>query len=163
MRADFFGPNGDTRWNQQQLLEECKNFQHFEVDIRMGDDVLNCIEALKPDAVVHTAAQPSHDLVASRPFDDFDVNALGTLNLLEAVRRFIPESPFAHMSTNKVYCDAPNYLNLTELDKRYDYADDEYFGGIKESFSIDQSKHSIFGASKVAADVWCKNMDDILA
>lgn len=92
-------------------------------------------------------------MAASRPFDDFDVNAVGTLNLLEATRQYCPESPFAHMSTNKVYGDAPNNLSLVELDTRWDYADDEYLDGIKESFTIDQSKHSLFGASKVAADI----------
>jgi nucleoside-diphosphate-sugar epimerase len=107
----------------------------------------------RPGAIVHTAAQPSHDLAASRPFDDFDVNAVGTLNLLEAARRTCPEGPFVHMSTNKVYGDAPNRLNLIEKETRWDYADPEYANGIKESFSIDHSIHSLFGASKVAADV----------
>ncbi|HYF67657.1 MAG TPA: NAD-dependent epimerase/dehydratase family protein [Ohtaekwangia sp.] len=153
MRADFFGPQGDTRWNQNQLLTECKNFKHVELDIRNRMDVLKMFKELKPDFIAHTAAQPSHDLAASRPFDDFDVNAVGTLNLLEAARQFCPESPFAHMSTNKVYGDAPNNLNLIELDTRWEYADQEYHNGIKENFTIDQSKHSIFGASKVAADV----------
>ena len=108
---------------------------------------------MAPDAVVHTAAQPSHDLAASRPFDDFDVNAVGTLNLLEALRQYSVDVPFVHLSTNKVYGDAPNNLNLKELDTRWDFADAEYYDGIKESFTIDQSKHSVFGASKVAGDV----------
>jgi CDP-paratose 2-epimerase len=111
------------------------------------------MEKLKPSAVVHTAAQPSHDLAASRPFDDFDVNAVGTLNLLEGVRRFCPEGTFVHMSTNKVYGDRPNTIALQELETRWDYADPTYAHGIAEDFSIDQSKHSLFGASKVAADV----------
>lgn len=153
MRADFFGPNGDTRWNQLRLLSDYKNFQHIELDIRDRQAVLDKIGELRPDAIVHTAAQPSHDLAASRPFDDFDVNAVGTLNLLEATRRHCPESTFVHMSTNKVYGDAPNRLNLIEKETRWDFADASYYDGIKESFSIDQSKHSIFGASKVAADV----------
>jgi len=102
---------------------------------------------------VHTAAQPSHDLAASRPFDDFDVNATGTLNLLEAARRNVPGVVFAHMSTNKVYGDRPNTIALKELPTRWDYADRAYFNGITEDFSIDQSKHSLFGASKVAGDV----------
>jgi len=138
MRADFFGPKGDTRWNQGQLVDQCQNFEHVELDIRDR---------------AHTAAQPSHDLAASRPFDDFDVNAVGTLNLLEAARQHCPETPFAHMSTNKVYGDAPNNLNLIEQETRWEYGDAEYQDGIKESFTIDQSKHSLFGASKVAADV----------
>lgn len=153
MRADFFGPNGDTRWNQLRLLSDYQNFHHIELDIRDRQAVLDTIGELRPDAIVHTAAQPSHDLAASRPFDDFDVNAVGTLNLLEATRRHCPESTFVHMSTNKVYGDAPNRLNLIEKETRWDFADANYYDGIKESFSIDQSKHSIFGASKVAADV----------
>jgi CDP-paratose 2-epimerase len=153
MRADFFGPGGDTRWNQQRLLGTHKNFQHHELDIRDRKAVVALLQELKPSAIVHTAAQPSHDLAASRPFDDFDVNANGTFNLLEAARLACPESPFVHMSTNKVYGDAPNRIQLKELDQRWDYDDPAYAGGIKETFTIDQSKHSIFGASKVAADV----------
>lgn len=153
MRADFFGPSGDTRWNQKRLLEKYQNFKHTELDIRDRKKVLEFISETKPDAIVHTAAQPSHDLAASRPFDDFDVNAVGTLNLLEANRVTNPETPFVHMSTNKVYGDAPNGLNLIEKETRWDFKDEVYFNGIKEDFRIDQSKHSIFGASKVAADV----------
>lgn len=153
MRADFFGPNGDTRWNQQRLLKDLKSFQHHEIDIRNRPAVLELMEKIKPSAIVHTAAQPSHDLAASRPFDDFDVNAGGTLNMLEAARRHCPESPFVHMSTNKVYGDRPNFLALKELETRWDYADPAYDDGIAEDFSIDQSMHSLFGASKVAADV----------
>lgn len=153
MRADFFGEKGDTRWVQHQLVVECKNFEHVELDIRDRKAVLELFKKIKPDFICHAAAQPSHDLAASRPFDDFDVNAVGTLNLLEAARQFCKESPFAHMSTNKVYGDAPNQLNLTELETRYDFADEVYKNGIKESFTIDQSKHSLFGASKVAGDV----------
>jgi CDP-paratose 2-epimerase len=111
------------------------------------------VQQIRPDAVIHTAAQPSHDLAASRPFDDFDVNAVGTVNLLEAARQWCPEAPFVHMSTNKVYGDGPNRLNLLEKETRWDYADGEYADGITESFPIDQSLHSLFGASKVAADV----------
>ena len=153
MRADFFGPRGDTRWNQGQLLARCARFEHVELDIRDRAAVLELFGELRPTHVAHTAAQPSHDLAASRPFDDFDVNAVGTLNLLEAARQFCPESPFVHLSTNKVYGDAPNRLDLTELATRWDYADPAYYDGIRETFTIDQSKHSLFGASKVAADV----------
>jgi len=153
MRADFFGPRGDTRWNQFRLEGKYKNFKHVEIDIRDRESVLKAVASITPDAIVHTAAQPSHDLAASRPFDDFDVNAVGTLNMLEAARRACPESPFAHMSTNKVYGDAPNELNLVEKETRWDYADAEYHDGIKEEFRIDRSKHSLFGASKVAADI----------
>ena len=153
MRANFFGPKGDTRWNQNKLLQSCKNFTHVELDIRDRAGVLKMFEEIKPDYIAHTAAQPSHDLAASRAFDDFDVNAVGTLNLLEATRKFCIESPFVHMSTNKVYGDAPNKLNLVEKESRWDFTDAEYYNGIKESFTIDQSKHSLFGASKVAADI----------
>lgn len=153
MRADFFGPKGDTRWNQSRLEGKFKNFRHVEMDIRDREKVLGAVASIRPDAIVHTAAQPSHDLAASRPFDDFDVNAVGTLNMLEAARRACPEAPFAHMSTNKVYGDAPNELNLVEQATRWDYADAEYYNGIKEEFRIDRSKHSLFGASKVAADI----------
>jgi CDP-paratose 2-epimerase len=108
---------------------------------------------IKFDVVIHTAAQPSHDRAASIPFDDFETNANGTLHLLEAVRQTNKDCIFIHMSTNKVYGDKPNTLNLIELDTRYEYADSEYQNGINEYFSIDQSKHSLFGASKVAADI----------
>jgi CDP-paratose 2-epimerase len=153
MRADFFGPGGDTRWNQLRLQKECSRFTHRELDIRDRQGVLEMMAEVRPDAIVHTAAQPSHDLAASRPFDDFDTNAVGTVNLLEAARRSCPEAPFAHLSTNKVYGDAPNELPLTELETRWDYADPADHNGIREIFRIDQSKHSIFGAGKVAADV----------
>lgn len=153
MRADFFGPQGDTRWNQERLKAQFSTFKHHELDIRDRKAVLSCLETLKPDMVVHTAAQPSHDLAASRPFDDFDTNAIGTLNMLEATRLNAPEAVFIHMSTNKVYGDRPNTIKLKELEKRWDYDDPAYTNGITEEFSIDQSKHSLFGASKVAADV----------
>lgn len=153
MRADFFGPQGDTRWNQERLKALHPSFHHHELDIRDRKAVLGCLETLKPDMVAHTAAQPSHDLAASRPFDDFDTNAVGTLNLLEATRLHTPEAVFIHMSTNKVYGDRPNSIRLKELDTRWDYDDPVYVGGITEGFPIDQSKHSLFGASKVAADV----------
>jgi len=153
MRADFFGPQGDTRWNQKRLCETYPDFHHHEMDMRDRKTVVEFMKQLKPEAVVHTAAQPSHDLAASRPFDDFDVNAVGTLNLLEAHRQTDTQVPFAHLSTNKVYGDAPNELNLKELETRWDYADPEYYNGIKENFRIDQSKHSIFGASKAAGDI----------
>jgi CDP-paratose 2-epimerase len=152
-RAEFFGPDGDTRWNQKRLLESFKSFRHTELDIRDRAGVLKLVADLKPDLIVHTAAQPSHDLAASRPFDDFDVNAVGTLNLLEATRRHASEAVFIHMSTNKVYGDRPNTIRLKELPTRWDYDDPVYADGIPEEFSIDQSKHSLFGASKVAADV----------
>jgi CDP-paratose 2-epimerase len=152
-RAVFFGPPGDTRWNQQRLVRELPGFHHHELDIRDRAGVLALVKALRPAAIVHTAAQPSHDRAAAIPFDDFDTNATGTLNLLEAARQAAPEAPFVHMSTNKVYGDAPNRIALQELPTRWDYADPAYAEGIPETFTIDQSKHSLFGASKVAADV----------
>ena len=152
-RAVFFGPQGDTRWNQNRLASSIHDFQHHELDIRNREGVLQLVKSIKPDAIVHTAAQPSHDRAAAIPFDDFDTNAVGTLNLLEAVRQSCPESPFVHMSTNKVYGDRPNTITLKELATRWDYDDQQYAQGIPETFSIDQSKHSLFGASKVAADV----------
>lgn len=152
-RAVFFGPNGDTRWNQKRLQKELNSFVHHELDIRDRNGVLALIKEVRPDVIVHTAAQPSHDRAAAIPFDDFDTNAVGTLNMLEAARQFAPESPFIHMSTNKVYGDAPNKIALKELETRWDYADETFKEGIPETFTIDQSKHSLFGASKVAADV----------
>lgn len=152
-RADFFGPGGDTRWNQQRLVETHPTFRHVELDIRDRAGVDRLVAEVRPELIVHTAAQPSHDLAASRPFDDFDVNAVGTLNWLEATRRNAPEAVFVHMSTNKVYGDRPNTIALREEETRWEYNDPTYTGGIPESFSIDQSKHSLFGASKVAGDV----------
>ncbi len=153
MRAEFFGPGGDTRWNQRRLLSAHQKFRHHELDIRDRAAVAALLQAQRPSLIVHTAAQPSHDLAASRPFDDFDVNAVGTLNLLEATRRNAPEAVFVHMSTNKVYGDKPNSIALKELPTRWDYDDPAFTGGIREDFPIDQSKHSLFGASKVAADI----------
>lgn len=153
MRAEFFGPQGDTRWNLNRLLETHPSFHHHEADIRDRSALMGLLQTLRPDAVVHTAAQPSHDLAASRPFDDFDVNAVGTLNLLEATRSACPEAPFVHMSTNKVYGDAPNEISLIERETRWEYSDPTFAGGIDERCRIDQSKHSLFGSSKVAADV----------
>jgi len=152
-RAIFFGPQGDTRWNQERLANAIPGYTHHELDIRDRKGVLGLVASLTPDAIIHTAAQPSHDRAAAIPFDDFDTNAAGTLNLLEAARQACPESPFLHMSTNKVYGDRPNTIALAELETRWDYADAAYANGIPEDFSIDQSKHSLFGASKVAADV----------
>lgn len=153
-RATFFGPTGDTRWNQRRLQEQLgEAFTHIEIDIRDRENIIRMMEDVKPHAIVHTAAQPSHDRAAAIPFDDFDTNAVGTLNLLEAVRRSCPESTFVHLSTNKVYGDKPNSIPLRELETRWDYADSSYDRGIPESFSVDQSKHSLFGASKLAADI----------
>ena len=152
-RAVFFGPEGDTSWSLERLRENLADYTHFHIDIRDRERILQVVAQVKPSVVVHTAAQPSHDRAAAIPFADFDTNAVGTLNLLEAARRACPESPFVHMSTNKVYGDLPNTIPLRELSTRWEYDDPHYENGIPETFSIDQSKHSIFGASKVAADV----------
>ena len=152
-RAVFFGPDGDTSWMLGQLKESIPGYRHAGIDIRNREELLPFIAGVKPDLIVHAAAQPSHDRAAAIPFLDFEVNALGTLHMLEATRQFCPESPFIYMSTNKVYGDRPNTIPLRELDTRWDYADPAFANGIAEDFSIDQSKHSIFGASKVAGDV----------
>ena len=152
-RAVFFGPEGDTSWSLQRLRDSLPDYSHFNVDIRDRTRILRLVAEVKPSVIIHTAAQPSHDRAAAIPFEDFDTNAVGTLNLLEAARRACPESPFVHMSTNKVYGDLPNTIALRELETRWDYHDPQYENGIPETFSIDQSKHSIFGASKIASDV----------
>lgn len=152
-RAVFFGASGDTRWNQKRLETTIKSFHHHELDIRDRDGVLKLIPEIAPDAIVHTAAQPSHDRAAAIPFEDFDTNAVGTFNLIEATRRYRTDIPFVHLSTNKVYGDAPNNIKMKELDNRWDYDEAAYEHGIPETFSIDQSKHSLFGSSKVSADI----------
>ena len=153
MRADFFGPKGDTNWNRERLQKQCKRFTHHTLDIRDRAAVSTLLKGKKFDAIIHCAAQPSHDLAASRPFDDFDVNAVGTLNMLEATRQNCPDAVFIQVSTNKVYGDGPNHIKLKELETRWEYDDATFAHGIPESFSIDQNLHSLFGASKVAGDV----------
>ena len=153
MRAAFFGPDGDTRWNQARLARESRRFAHRELDVRDRGGVLALFEGEPFDLVVHCAAQPSHDLAARMPFEDFDVNAVGTLNLLEALRRHRPGAAFVLLSTNKVYGDSPNERPLVETETRWEYADAADFHGIDETCRIDRSLHSLFGASKVAADV----------
>ena len=152
-RAIFFGPDGDTSWVLDQLRAEIPGYRHHAIDIRDRTAVLTLMSKLKPDLIIHTAAQPSHDRAAAIPFLDFEVNALGTLHLLEAARQACPETPFVHMSTNKVYGDRPNTLALVELESRWDYADPAFAHGIPEDFPIDQSKHSLLGASKLAGDI----------
>jgi CDP-paratose 2-epimerase len=151
-RQVFFGEKGSTLPRLQQL-KKYSNFTNFEIDIRDKQSILSLFKLIKFDIVIHTAAQPSHDKAASIPFDDFETNANGTLHLLEAVRQTNKDCIFIHMSTNKVYGDKPNTLNLVELETRYEYADLVYQNGISENFSVDQSKHSLFGASKLAADI----------
>ncbi len=152
-RLDLFGPDGDTRPTLERLRATARHFTHHALDIRQRADVHALIAALRPQAIVHCAAQPSHDLARQRPFDDFEINAVGTLNLLEALRSAAPESPFCFMSTNKVYGDAPNELPLQELPTRWDYARPEDHAGIDESCRLDASMHSLFGVSKASADL----------
>ncbi|MDZ4799320.1 MAG: SDR family oxidoreductase [Bryobacteraceae bacterium] len=153
MREQFFGAGGSTEANVSALGRDVPSYRHFRVDIRDRQAVRDLFEAERPDAVIHTAAQPSHDRAASIPYEDFDVNATGTFNMLVAARDFCKESPFLFTSTNKVYGDRPNYLPLEEKEKRYDYTDRD---GVDETMSIDQCLHSLFGASKVAADIVCQ-------
>jgi CDP-paratose 2-epimerase len=153
MRREFFGEKGDTRWNLERLQAVTRNFEHHELDIRHRAAVFSLFKSHEFDLVIHCAAQPSHDRASAIPLDDFDVNAVGTLNLLEATRRHAPNAVFIFMSTNKVYGDAPNELELKELPTRWEYARGEDYNGITENCRIDQTLHSLFGASKVAADV----------
>jgi CDP-paratose 2-epimerase len=153
LRREFFGPAGDTTWNLARLKSCTRNFRHHALDIRDRAGVLELFQQNRFDLVIHCAAQPSHDKAKEIPFIDFEVNALGTINLLEATRRHCPEAVFIMMSTNKVYGDAPNEKPLKELETRFDYADAADFEGIDETCRIDRSLHSVFGASKLAADV----------
>jgi CDP-paratose 2-epimerase len=153
-RAIFFGLQGDNSANIDRLSRFGNAYKlHTNIDIRDRQAILDIIPQIKPDAIVHTAAQPSHDRAASIPFDDFDTNAVGTFNLLESLKRYSTEVPFIHLSTNKVYGDAPNNIKMKELETRFEYDDLNYKYGIPESFTIDQSKHSLFGASKLSADI----------
>ena len=152
-RAVFFGPRGDTTWNRKRLQAQLPSFVHHDLDIRDREAILRIIPEIGPDAILHAAAQPSHDRAADIPFDDFDTNATGTLNMLESTRRYATSVPFVHLSTNKVYGDAPNRIPLVELETRWEYDDGRYLNGIAEDFPIDQSKHSLFGASKLAGDI----------
>ncbi|MEZ4680205.1 MAG: NAD-dependent epimerase/dehydratase family protein [Caldilineaceae bacterium] len=153
MRRDFFGADGDTTANLQRLRRELRHFTHHHLDIRDRQAIFDVVKCVRPALVIHCAAQPSHDLAKERPFDDFEINALGTLNLLEATRQFCAESSFILMSTNKVYGDAPNERPLQELPTRWDYSQPEHYCGIDEACRIDRTMHSLFGASKLAADV----------
>jgi len=153
MRKYFLGEGGDTSWTLKRLKELTRNFSHNNLDIRDRAKILEFFSKHHFDLIIHCAAQPSHDLAAKHAFDDFDVNAGGTINLLESFRIHCSDAVFIHMSTNKVYGDAPNRIKMVELDTRWDYADERYINGIDESFPIDQSTHSLFGASKAAADI----------
>jgi CDP-paratose 2-epimerase len=152
-RAALFGPEGETSWMLAKLKAGSFHYSHSAIDLRDREALSNLVKELRPSLIVHAAAQTSHDLAAQIPFIDFEINALGTLNLLEATRLSCPESPFVFMSTNKVYGDRPNRFPLVELDLRWDFAEDDLRHGINESLSIDQSTHSLFGVSKSAADL----------
>jgi len=156
MRAQFFGPEASTKETRDDLTKNIRGYEHHSIDIRNASALTDLFTAQRGriDAVVHTASQPSHDWAARDPETDFTVNANGTLNLLEAARKFCPEAPFIFTSTNKVYGDTPNRLPLRELEKRWEIeSGHEYEPGISETMSIDYTKHSLFGASKVAADI----------
>lgn len=152
-RADFFGSEGDTSNTRQGLHTRLLVYEHYHIDVRDRDAVMCGIEQIAPHAIVHAAGQPSHDLAARIPFLDFDTNAVGTLNVLEAARSFAPEAPFLFLSTNKVYGDSPNRLRMKEYPARYELDDADFPEGIHEGLSIDQSLHSLFGASKTSADI----------
>ena len=154
MREQFFGPQGSTRAVQAALEQTIAAYRYFDVDIRDRQAVRDLMCEERPDLIIHTAAQPSHDRAATIPYEDFDVNAGGTLNLLVATRDYCRDAPFCFTSTNKVYGDRPNQLPLVELDTRWDYSCG--LDGIDETMPIDQCLHSLFGASKVAADVLCQ-------
>jgi CDP-paratose 2-epimerase len=157
MRAYFFGEGASTSWNVSRLSGKLENYEHFNIDIRDFVKLEELFAKYGSDIklVLHTAAQPSHDWAAKEPFTDFTVNANGTLNALEATKRYCPDAVFIFTSTNKVYGDTPNLLPLVELETRWEIDESHpYFAkGIDETMSIDNSKHSIFGVSKVAADV----------
>ena len=157
MRRQFFGKEASTAWNRQRLETELKAYRHYDIDIRDQSAVADLFGRYHASVavVIHTAAQPSHDWAAQAPFVDFSINAGGTLNLLEASRQYCPDACFIFTSTNKVYGDTPNRLPLVEQPTRWELLDDHPYGrhGIDESMSIDQTMHSLFGASKVAADV----------
>lgn len=153
LRQFFFGPAGDTTWNLKRLQSVTRAFRPLSIDIRDRQALIELFKIERFEMIVHCAAQPSHDKAKDIPLVDFDVNAVGTVNLLEATRLYCPEAVFIHMSTNKVYGDAPNEIPLAELPLRYEYARPEDFHGVNETCRIDQCLHSLFGASKTAGDV----------
>ncbi len=153
MRKEFFGAQGSTRWNLERLQKDTKRFEHVSIDIRDREALADLFRKHAFELIIHCAAQPSHDKAKDIPLIDFDVNAGGTINLLESTRQYAPNAVFCHMSTNKVYGDAPNELPLKELDTRWEYARPEDYHGIAEDCRIDRTLHSLFGASKAAADV----------
>lgn len=157
MRKYFFGEEASTQWNVDRLKNKFNNYHHYEVDIRQQEPLANVFDKYNQDIklIIHAAAQPSHDWASNEPFTDFSVNANGTLNMLEFTRQHCPDAVFIFTSTNKVYGDNPNFLPLEELETRWEIIENHPYhqNGINETMSIDQTKHSLFGASKVAADV----------
>lgn len=157
MRKVFFGDEASTEWSRKKLETEISNYTHYSEDIRDAEGMKNIFKKYSEDikVIIHTAAQPSHDWAAKDPFTDFTVNANGTLVLLEMTRKYCPDAVFIFTSTNKVYSDAPNSLPLVELETRWEVEESHPYSknGIDESMSVDQTKHSLFGASKLAADV----------
>lgn len=153
MRRVFFGEQGSTRWNLELLRSQTKRFESHPIDIRDREAIFELVRKHRPELVIHCAAQPSHDKAREIPLVDFEVNAVGTLNLLEGVRQYAEDAVVCHMSTNKVYGEAPNEVPLVELETRFDYARQEDYHGIDETCRIDQTLHSVFGASKTAGDV----------
>ena len=154
LRRVFFGDSGSTLGTITRLQRSFSNYRHYDLDIRNRDAIRELLRTERPNFIIHAAGQPSHELATSIPYEDFEVNALGTLNLLLAARDFCHDAPFCFTSTNKVYGDWPNEIPMLELERRYDYANG--LKGIDESLSIDQALHSLFGASKLAADVLCQ-------
>jgi len=156
LRSYLFGPSASTLWVREEILKNVPRYTHFEIDIRNFPELEKIFQKYNKDIklIIHTAAQPSHDWAAKEPLTDFSVNANGTLNLLELTRRHCPQAVFIFTSTNKVYGDLPNFLPLVEETKRFELKSDHpFFEGIDETMSIDQSKHSLFGASKIGADI----------
>ncbi|MBI2028472.1 MAG: NAD-dependent epimerase/dehydratase family protein [Candidatus Levybacteria bacterium] len=154
MRSYFFGREASTSWNRKFLEKQYKNYKHFDFDIRNKTRLGKIFKEHKFDLIIHTAAQPSHDWAAREPLTDFEINALATIYLLENFRKYSPNAVFIFTSTNKVYGDTPNKLPFIELKKRYELPlDHKFYKGVDETMSIDNSKHSIFGASKIAGDI----------
>ena len=152
-RKVLFGINGNVNLRIKEIIKKVSNYKHFKIDIRDRKKIFNLIEKIKPTVIVHCAGQPSHDLAAKIPFQDFDINAVGTFNLIETTRLFSKNPIFIYVSTNKVYGDAPNFIKIKELPKRYEFSDKNFKNGIAENLSIDQNTHSLFGSSKLAADI----------
>jgi CDP-paratose 2-epimerase len=155
MRKYFFGMEASTKWSRENLEKELKDkYTHYAIDIRDNEKLEEVFKKTHFDLIIHTAAQPSHDWAAKEPLTDFGINALGTVNILENYRKYSPDGVFIFTSTNKVYGDNPNMLPFAELSSRYEITDNhEYYNGIDESMGIDQATHSIFGVSKIAADL----------